>query len=73
VSMTSDMLDFEDAANDLVARGLPRMMQGVLHGGQEFALFDATAQANTWIELVRLAGPALFEELKKLPGKRIPA
>ena len=73
ISMTTDMLELEDAAKDLAARGLTLMSQGVLHGGQEFALFDATAQAHTWIELVRLPGPALFEELKKLPGREVTA
>jgi hypothetical protein len=71
ISMTTDMLEFEDASKDLEARGLPLMLKGVLHGGQEFALFNAEKQAHTWIELVRLAGPALFEELKKIPGKKI--
>lgn len=73
VSMTTDVLEFEDAAKDLAARGLPLLMQGVLHGGQEFALFDATEPAHLWVELVRLPGPALFEELKRLPGRRSPS
>lgn len=71
VSMTTDHLELDDAVNYLTARGVPLLMQGVMHGGEEFALFDTNEQAHTWIELVRLPGPALFEELKKLPGRSV--
>jgi hypothetical protein len=38
----------------------------VLHGGQEFALFDATAVAHTWIELVRLPGTGSLRRIEKI-------
>ncbi len=71
VGMKSDVLDFTDARAAMEAVGAPTLVEGVLHGGYEFALFNTTKLAGTCIELVRLDAAPLFEELKKLPGKKI--
>jgi hypothetical protein len=71
--VTTDVLELGAAVEELGARGYPAIMQGVLHGGYEFALVDTRADAHVWFELMRLDAHALFAELKKLtPSRRYP-
>ncbi len=73
VGIRSDTLSVPAFAERMQAAGFPTLVQGVAHGGYEFAIVDASKGANVWIELMHLSARALFEELKKLqPSVKYP-
>lgn len=74
LGVKSDTLSQPQLLAQLRANGLPVLLEGVLHGGFEFAIVDATSTASGWLELVHLDAEPLWEELCRLPNlTRIPA
>ncbi len=68
VGVKSDTLMQPLLLEQLRASGLPLVVQGILHGGFEFAVLDASSAGAGWLELSHLAAEPLWEELGQLPG-----
>jgi hypothetical protein len=68
VGVKSDTLPQTLALEQLRSAGLPVVMQGVMHGGFEFAVVDARSAGAGWLELPHLDAEPLWAELSKLPG-----
>jgi hypothetical protein len=73
VGVRSETLSIDDAVAQFQAVGCPPLLQGVLFGGHEFALVDASAVAHTWFELLSLDAEPLYQQLLRLaPAERYP-
>jgi hypothetical protein len=68
VGVKSDSLALPQTLEHLRGAGLPVVLQGVLHGGFEFAVLDARSTGVGWLELAHLEAEPLWDELRKLPG-----
>jgi hypothetical protein len=73
VGVRSDTLSTDDAVARFKAVGCAPLLQGVLFGGYEFALIDASALAGTWFEILSLDAEPLYQQLCRLqPAERYP-
>ena len=70
LGVKSDTLALPELLAFLRARGLPVLLEGVLHGGFEFAVIDAREACAGLLELVQLDAEPLWAELQRLPGVR---
>jgi hypothetical protein len=68
VGVKSDTLSQPQLLEQMSGAGLPIVLQGVMHGGFEFAVVDARSAGAGWLELPHLDAEPLFGELSKLPG-----
>jgi hypothetical protein len=74
VGVRSETLSIDDAVARFASVECPALLQGVLYGGYEFALIDATGPARTWFELLSLDAEPLYQHLLQLtPAERYPA
>ncbi|NUP08212.1 MAG: hypothetical protein HOW73_19355 [Polyangiaceae bacterium] len=68
VGVKSDTLSQPQVLEQLRGADLPVVMQGVMHGGFEFAVVDARSAGAGWLEIPHLEAERLWGELRKLPG-----
>lgn len=74
LGVRSDTVSTVDATRHLASLGCPTLLEGVLFGGYDFSLVDASSVACTWLELMTLGAEVLFQQLCRLqPAERYPA
>lgn len=68
VGVKSDTLSQPQLLGQLRESGLPLVIEGVLHGGYEFAVVDARSAGAGWLEVTHLEAEAIWAELSRLPN-----
>lgn len=68
VGVTGEALTQPQLLAQLRESGLPLVMEGVVHGGYEFAVVDASAAGAGWLEVGHLDAAAIWAELRQLPN-----
>jgi hypothetical protein len=67
IGVKSDTLSQPQLLGQLRGNGLPLLMEGVIHGGYEFAVVDARSAGAGWLEVVHLDAEQIWHELSQLP------